>query len=134
MRPAKNAVDVGIVASRISEMLEFYRDTLGLQYIEAFTSAVGVIHRLQFGSSFIKIVDVSAASSVPRQEPTYGDAGLRYMTFETPDIESTWQRAIDAGAPVVLPLLPLPAGAGRAGTVRDPEGNLVELLQRGEAR
>jgi len=56
------------------------------------------------------------------------------MTFETPDIESTWQRAIDAGAPVVLPLRPLPAGAGRAGTVRDPEGNLVELLQRGEAR
>jgi predicted enzyme related to lactoylglutathione lyase len=130
MRSAKNAVDAGFVAVRISEMLKFYRDVLGLEYVEVFQTPVGAIHRLRFGASFIKIVDASATGSEAVQTSTYNDAGLRYLTFETPDIEDTWQRAVDSGASVVIALQSAPGGGPRSGTFRDPEGNLVELLCR----
>jgi predicted enzyme related to lactoylglutathione lyase len=97
---------------------------------EVFQTPVGAIHRLRFGASFIKIVDASATGSEAVQTSTYNDAGLRYLTFETPDIQDTWQGAVDSGASVVIALQSAPGGGPRSGTFRDPEGNLVELLCR----
>jgi catechol 2,3-dioxygenase-like lactoylglutathione lyase family enzyme len=130
MKSAKNAIDVGFVSANVGAMLDFYRDTLGLEYVEAFTAAVGTIHRLRFGASFVKIIESTADRPVTTPEFTYADLGLRYLTFETPDIEDVWNRAILASAPVVSALHRLPGGSGQAGTVRDPDGNLVELLCR----
>ncbi len=130
LRSAKNAVDVGLIASRASDMVAFYRDVVGLEYLESFPSPVGLIHRLQFGASFIKIVVGPAEAAVPAGTSTYADPGLRYLTFETPDIDAAWARAMAAGAPVVIDLQAARGNGPRSGTFRDPEGNLVELLCR----
>lgn len=130
MRATKDAIDVGLVSANVEAMLAFYRDILGLTYVEAFTAAVGTIHRLRFGASFVKIVESSADRPAGTPAFTYRDLGLRYLTFETPDIEEVWNRATRDSAPVVSALHPLPSGSGLAGTLRDPDGNLVELLCR----
>jgi catechol 2,3-dioxygenase-like lactoylglutathione lyase family enzyme len=132
MKSAKDAIDVGFVSANVESMLGFYRDTLGLEYVEAFAAPVGTIHRLRFGASFVKIVESSADRPASTPDFTYSDLGLRYLTFETPDIDDVWNRAILASAPVVSALHPLPGGSGRAGTLRDPDGNLVELLCRND--
>jgi len=132
MKSAKDAIDVGFVSANVESMLGFYRDTLGLEYVEAFAAAVGTIHRLRFGASFVKIVESSADRPASTPDFTYSDLGLRYLTFETPDIEDVWNRAVLASAPVVSALHPLPGGSGLAGTLRDPDGNLVELLCRND--
>lgn len=124
--PTKGAVDVGIVARDPQVLVGWYTDVLGVEHVETFDSPVGSIHRLRFGASWLKILGGQGRPAVV--DRTFVDQGT-YLTFETRDVESVWSRAVESGASVVLPLETF--GAGMVGTMRDPEGNLVELLQRG---
>lgn len=127
MESVKGAVDVGIVARDADALRRWYTDVLGIEYVESFATAVGDIHRLRFGDSWVKIA--GARRSAPVAARTFEDPGV-YLTFETTDVQRHWDRAIDAGAEVVLALGEF-GEAGLVGTFRDPEGNLVELLNRG---
>ena len=129
MKAAKNAVDVGIVSANAAEVVAFYTDVLGLEYVEAFETRVGRIHRLKFGASWVKIVEAPGGAAPP--PATFADPGLRYLTFETPDLDEVWQRAADRSIEVVAPLVEHAATGARAGSIRDPDGNIVELLCRG---
>jgi catechol 2,3-dioxygenase-like lactoylglutathione lyase family enzyme len=128
MQPAKEAIDVGIVARGADELVAFYRDALGLDYVEAFATRVGPIHRLRFGDSWLKILEGSSSGPVVRHG--FGEAGIHYLTFEISDIDAVWARLAEAGAPVVMPLREDPRTGTTAGSVCDPEGNIVELLAR----
>ena len=128
MRSTKDAVDVGIVSANADSVVRFYSEVLGLEYVEAFETRVGKIHRLRFGSSWIKVVEASGGSPPP--PGSFADPGLRYITFETPDLDDVWQRAIERGIEIVAPLAEHEATGARAGSIRDPDGNIVELLHR----
>lgn len=128
MEPAKQAADVGIVARDAEALVAFYRDVLGLEYVEAFDTRVGRIHRFRFGSSWVKIVESTSTALVVQH--TFADPGVRYVTFEISDIDDVWARLAAAGAPVVAPLAEHPGTGAKAGSVSDPEGNIVELLTR----
>jgi len=128
MKPAKKGVDVGVVARDADALVAFYTDVVGLEFVESFDSRIGRIHRLRFGSSWIKIVGGHADS--PVQSHDFTEPGVRYLTFEISDLDETWARIVDAGGEVVAPLATHPQTGARAGSIRDPEGNLVELLTR----
>jgi uncharacterized glyoxalase superfamily protein PhnB len=126
--PAKQAVDVGIVARNADVLVAFYRDVLGLEYVEAFDTRIGRIHRLRFGGSWVKIVE--GDSTEPVVPHTFAEPGMRYLTFEITDVDDVWQRLLNSGAAVVAPLQEHAGTGAKAGSVSDPEGNVIELLTR----
>jgi len=126
---AKAGLDVGIVARDIDAMLEFYVETLGLDYVESLAIPWGMMHRLRFEASWLKLV----APTVPVASGPSGldaAAGLRYVTFEVIDIDAPWARLMTAGAEVFHDLGPFGRHGVTMGMVFDPDGNVVELLRR----
>jgi lactoylglutathione lyase len=65
---------------------------------------------------------------------TPGEAALRHgyghVAFGVTDLEACYERALSRGARPVMPPGPAPEEGVRMAFVADPEGNLVELLQR----
>jgi len=128
MQAAKNAVDVGILVKDIAASLAFYQDLLGLAKVQEVPLPFGTMHRLAFGDSFIKLVD-------PKQVPASGPLGLtsalgfRYLTFQVGNIDAVCAACAAAGVPFDMPKNEFMPGVTIA-MVRDPDGNVVEFVQR----
>lgn len=128
MKAAKNSVDLGILCSDIKQSLAFYQDLLGLTKIGELPIPFGHMHRLAFGESFIKLVD-------PKKVPEPGPVGLtrqlgfRYITFQVSNIDEICEECTRAGVEFEMPKQDLMPGVTIA-MVRDPDGNIVEFVQR----
>jgi glyoxylase I family protein len=127
LKPSKDAVDVGLLVSDLPASLHFYKDLLGLTLIETMPVRLGTMHRLRFGNSDFKLIE-------PKPAPPKSPAGLetqlgfRYITFSIQNlaeisarlkenkIEFISEREIRPGVRIAL--------------VKDPEGNVIELLER----
>lgn len=129
MQAAKNAVDIGIIVSDIEASLAFYRDRLGLEKVQEAPLWFGTMHRLAFGDSFIKLVD-------PKQPPPAGTPGLhsvlgfRYITFQVANIDALCDELAAAGVTFAIEKNEFMPGVTIA-MVNDPDGNIVEFVQRG---
>lgn len=128
MQPAKNCLDIGIVVKNIAASLTFYQDVLGLTKIEELPTPFGKIHRLAFGNSFVKLMD---AKKVPEGGPLglTAQLGIRYLTFQVVNIDEVCAGCEKAGAFFEFPLQELMPGV-KVAMVRDPDGNVVEFVQR----
>lgn len=131
MQAAKKAIDIGIVVKDIAASLAFYVGVLGLSKIGELPLPFGTMHRLAFGDSFVKLVD-------PKHVPPAGQLGLakalgiRYVTFQIANIDEVYAACERAGAPIEMPKQELMPGVTIA-MVRDPDGNVVEFVQRAAA-
>jgi catechol 2,3-dioxygenase-like lactoylglutathione lyase family enzyme len=128
MNPAKNSLDLGILVKDIQKSLAFYMDVLGLKKIGELPIPFGHMHRLAFGESFVKLVD-------PKKIPPAGELGLtkslgfRYITFQISNIDEVCAACEKAGVTFEMPKQELMPGVTIA-MVRDPDGNVVEFVQR----
>ncbi len=128
MRPGKNCVDIGIVVKDIDKSLEFYQGLLGLEKIGEMPVWFGTMHRMGFGESFVKIID-------PRDPPPAGTQGLekglgfRYLTFQVTNLDEVCADCEKAGVIFDLTKRELMPGVTIA-MVQDPDGNVVEFVQR----
>ena len=128
MIPAKPALDIGVLVSDIKKSFEFYHDLLGLKFIGERPVWYGVIHRLRFGESDFKLV-------VPNEQLEKGRQGLerqlgyRYVTFEVQNLSEICNLLKEKGISFYIEERePLPGV--RFAMVEDPDGNIVEFLQR----
>ncbi len=128
MQAAKNCIDLGLVVKDITASLAFYRDLLGLNYIEVLPTGFGKLHRLAFGDSFVKLID-------PKKAPEGGPAGLtaqlgfRYLTFQIANIDEVCAACEKAAVTFEMLKQELRPGV-KVAMVRDPDGNVVEFVQR----
>jgi catechol 2,3-dioxygenase-like lactoylglutathione lyase family enzyme len=128
MEAAKDSLDVGMVVSDIEKSLNFYQNTLGLKYVEKIPVWFGTMHRLRFGSSDFKLID-------PDKLPPKGPVGLeyqvgfRYVTFVVKNISQVCTDLHARGIEFVLPEKETRPGV-RIAMVKDPDGNIVEFVQR----
>ncbi len=128
MIPAKNCIDIGILVKDIKLSLAFYQDLLGLKKIGELPVPFGHMHRLGFGDSFVKLID-------PKKIPAAGEIGLtrslgfRYLTFQISNIDEVCAACAEAGVVFEIPQQELMPGVTIA-MVRDPDGNVVEFVQR----
>ena len=58
-------------------------------------------------------------------------AGYGHVAFAVADLDAAYDHAVAHGARPVMPPCPAPEPGVRMAFVADPEGNLVELLDRG---
>jgi len=128
MIPARNCLDIGILCADIKRSLDFYEGLLGLKKIGEMPIPFGHMHRLAFGDSFVKLVD-------PKKIPPAGELGLtralgfRYLTFQITNIDDVCAACEAAGVTFDIPRQELMPGVTIA-MVRDPDGNVVEFVQR----
>jgi catechol 2,3-dioxygenase-like lactoylglutathione lyase family enzyme len=113
-------------------------DLLAVEALEAFQNhpkkigempvPFGLMHRLAYGESFIKLID-------PKVVPEAGPLGLtkalgfRYLTFQVSNIDEVCDECAKAGLKFDIPKQELMPGVTIA-MVRDPDGNVVEFVQR----
>jgi catechol 2,3-dioxygenase-like lactoylglutathione lyase family enzyme len=129
MQAAKNAIDIGLIVKDIKASLAFYEGLLGLKKIQEMPLWFGTMHRMAFGDSFVKLVD-------PKEVPPAGTLGLqsalgfRYLTFQITNIDEVCAACEKAGVPFDVKKNEFMPGVTIA-MVRDPDGNVIEFVQRG---
>src|SRR2546423_7742341 len=132
MKITKDSIDLGIVVSDAEKALAFYRDTLGLDPAgEMPMPGGGQMHRLQCGTSTIKIV-------VPGKTPPAtaapgginGATGYRYWTISIANLADVVSDCDAAGYKVAVPVTEIRPGI-KIAIVEDPDGNWVEFLDAG---
>jgi glyoxylase I family protein len=130
MKPAKSAMDLGVFVSDIAASLNFYENLLGLEKEGETPMPMGMMHRLKFGDSFIKLID-------PKKEPAKGPSGMtaqlgfRYVTFQVTNLSEVCAALAEKEVKFSIPETEIMPGV-KIAMVKDPDGNTVEFVQRGE--
>jgi lactoylglutathione lyase len=120
---------VNLYTRDIEAGIAFYRDLLGLR--ETFrTPTDGVPEHVEMaaGGFTLALGTVEAAKRVHGVDSTPG-APAMVVVLWADDVDATYEQLVAAGAPVVQE--PRDAGNGnRNGVVRDPDGNLLEVVSK----
>lgn len=128
LKPAKDSIDIGLVVGDIRASLNFYENLLGLKKAGEMPLPFGMLHRLQYGTSDVKLVD-------PKAKPKGGAIGLdkqlgfRYLTFLVTNLEEICRRLEGEKIEFTVPRTELIPGLSVA-MVKDPDGNIVEFVER----
>ncbi len=128
MKPAKDSLDLGIIVSDIQASLKFYKDLLGLEFAGTTPLWFGTMHRLRFGSSDFKLI-------APKTVPPKGAVGLdkelgfRYVTFVVKNLSAICAELKNKGIEFAVPEQEVRPGV-RIAMVKDPDGNIVEFVER----
>jgi len=119
--------DIGFVSAS-GALVDFYRDALGLEELEAREFPMAVVRRLACGPGVLKVM-------IPKDPPTAGPAsgnfweigGIRYATLWVDDVAATVDGWRAAGGAVIMEPNELRPGTFSA-MVADPDGNIVEVM------
>ena len=128
MKPAKDSLDLRIVVSDIKASLNFYQNILGLEFVGSVPLWFGTMHRLRFGASDFKLIE-------PKVVPPQGAVGLenqlgfRYVTFVIRNLSQLCAELTTMGIEFTLPETEIRPGV-RIAMVKDPDGNIVEFVER----
>ncbi len=128
MEAAKDSIDLGVLVRNIKDSLHFYRNLLGLEFIGETPVWFGTIHRLRFGSSDFKLVE---PNSIPQQGLVglEKQLGYRYVTFVIKNLSEVCMKLKANSVEFTLDEKEIRPGVHIA-MVKDPDGNIVELLER----
>lgn len=128
MKPAKNSLDLGVIARDIKASLHFYQKLLGLEFVGTTPLWFGTMHRFRFGESDFKLIE-------PKEVPPVGAMGLenqlgfRYVTFVIENLTELCDDLKKNGIEFTVPEREFRPGV-RIAMVKDPDGNIVEFVER----
>ena len=126
---------VGMTAANLDRTIAFYCDLLGLTLVLRKPSGQGELAFLDAAGSMLEIF-APAAGIVPASDVPANQAGMRHLTFAVTDVDAMIATLEAAGVPIVE----RPRAAHntelihRVAFIRDPDGILVELIQRAAGR
>jgi predicted enzyme related to lactoylglutathione lyase len=113
-----------------NNLLPFYRDLLGLAIAYESPGFVGFGERSESGGYRGAYLGLGTHSEV-KGKPA--DPYRHMVGLESDDVDADFERLIAAGVEVIEQ--PTDSGGLRIATFKDPEGNIVQLLQpRGRSR
>lgn len=133
----------GITVTSLEPALVFYRDLLGLKVVKDFVEEGTYIDTLSgFGSiklRMVKLVDdygsmIELLQYLSHPEIVTGHrmlcaVGISHMAFEVDDLDETYERLVRLGVPFNSIPCVSPDSYAKVVFCRDPDGNLVELVQ-----
>lgn len=90
-----------VTAEDYDEALRFYRDVLGLEERESYSSPDGRVTILEAGRATLELADPAQAEFIDRVEVGRRVAGHIRVAFEVEDSTATTRRLADAGAEVI---------------------------------
>jgi catechol 2,3-dioxygenase-like lactoylglutathione lyase family enzyme len=128
VKPAKGSLDLGVIVSDIKASLNFYQNILGLEFVGITPLWFGTMHRLRFGTSDFKLIE---SKSVPPRGiiGLENQLGFRYVTFVIENLSQLCSDLKNEGIEFALPETETRPGVHIA-MVKDPDGNIVEFVER----
>ncbi len=134
---------VGIVVHDMERCLRFWTDVMGLKvavdfwetgaFIDTLQHLEGVkLHMIKLTApdgSMIELLKDDSHPTAPPDRNDLCDRGIRHIAFMVADADAACQSLTDHGCPVLSQPLVAPDGKARVFFARDPEGNLLELVQ-----
>jgi catechol 2,3-dioxygenase-like lactoylglutathione lyase family enzyme len=127
----------------LERALGFYRDLLGFEVVLEFAWPKGTgpadqitgldgsaakVAMLKTANTFIELFEYDAPSPAPGDpERPVCDHGITHIALDVRDIQAEYERLSAAGMRFHCP--PLDMGGSKATYGRDPDGNVVELLE-----
>jgi catechol 2,3-dioxygenase-like lactoylglutathione lyase family enzyme len=145
-------IDLGTVVSDLPKSVRFYAEGVGFRELPGFdvpaeiATAAGLtdgkplsikVLVLGEGPQATKLKLMQVGGTQPRGGDTefiHSHTGFRYLTILVPDTNAALERLAKLGvkpiakSPVALPATLVPPGDQFLTVVRDPDGNLVELI------
>lgn len=123
-----HALEVGFVSSEPARIMDFYTRAFGFGLVSSFSSEAGTVYKLRYGEARIKIFAPATEPQSTADEPLGSRQGICYLSLYISDVDQSLSRAIEEGATVLIPPVAHRPGASMS-LIRDPTGNIVELLQ-----
>ncbi|WP_236796048.1 VOC family protein [Amycolatopsis sp. GM8] len=148
---ASHMIHVCVVCSDFDESLDFYTRVLGASVIGEGSSDEGPTFGASMGSpgarkwrgcflawgdrnrtSYIDLIQYLGAEAGERVHRNGNDAGLSRIALRVPDLAKTLRELEDLGVPLAGPPTEfVAAGLGRRiAFIRDPDGTLIEFVER----
>jgi glyoxylase I family protein len=134
---------VGIVVQDLEKTLHFWRDLMGLEvtvdfweqgdYINTVQALAGVrLHMIKLRApdgSMIELLKDEAHPTPPPEGNELCNQGIRHIAFTVADAARSWRTLQQSGCEVLSEPVTAPDGKARLFFARDPEGNLLEIVQ-----
>ena len=135
---------VGITVSDMDKMLSFYSGILGFdqqkialeqgEYIDNFSALDGVVvttAKLSNGVDevLIELLKYHSHEGLLTLESRLTNPGITHFALTVDDLESLYQRCTEGGISFNAPPQLSPDGNAKVTFCRDPEGNLLELVE-----
>lgn len=79
--------------------------------------------------SMIELLKDESHPTPPPERNTLCDHGIRHVAFTVADVEASWRRLNESGCQTLSEPVTSPDGKARLFFARDPEGNLIEIVQ-----
>jgi catechol 2,3-dioxygenase-like lactoylglutathione lyase family enzyme len=117
-QPAVSFGDVNVVCVDLKRSLAFYRDALGLREVDRDGGAV----RLGIGDATVLLLPFATRA---RPSDAYPEEATISFDVVVDDLEATVSQLEEAGGVRVTKL-----DEGWGWAVRDPDGNVIEVIQR----
>jgi catechol 2,3-dioxygenase-like lactoylglutathione lyase family enzyme len=126
----------GLSVARLDAALAFYGAAFGFASEFAFTLSDGIrgaMLRLPGGGRLELFEDPGSGGGLRAETPIAALAtrGYGHVALSAPDIAAVYARALAAGGSERVSPRPSPEPGVRFAFLADPEGNLVELVERG---
>ena len=127
---------VGMTSGDLDRTIAFYCELLGLRLVLRKPSGQGEVAFLDAGGGMLEIFAQPGDEVAPSRDVPPGEAGVRHLTFAFDDVDATFARLESAGVAIVE----RPRAAhhtemiARVAFVRDPDGIIVELIERAPTR
>jgi len=132
----KNHIAPHLIVRNATEAVQFYTRALGAKelYRSALPGGMGMHFHLQIGESFVMVTDEAPPSgsqasiddTISLRSPQSLGGTAAVLEILVDDADVAYQRAVDAGATPVLPIMDSFWG-DRYGWVRDPYGHIWAL-------
>ena len=134
---------VGIVVEDMEASLHFWRDIMGLkvsidfwergEFIDTVQHLTNVnLHMIKLvapDGSMIELLKDHNHPTPPPDRNTMCDRGIRHFAFTVRDVDGSWRTLESEGCEVLSDPVTAPDGNARLFFARDPEGNLMEIVQ-----
>jgi catechol 2,3-dioxygenase-like lactoylglutathione lyase family enzyme len=128
----------GLSVADLAHMAAWYADVFGFQRelalrVEAIELDIVMLIQPGHGDRLELLYRPGSARPPTPADPATAALrqGFGHIAFDVHELDATYHRAVSAGARPVLAPQPSPEPGVRMAFVADPEGNLVELLDRG---
>ena len=133
----------GIVVKDLERALHFWRDIMGLkvridfveegEFIDTVQHLTGVkVHMIKLAApdgTLIELLRDENHAGKPAGKRELCDPGVSHVAFTVADVEAAYKRLRDFGCETLSAPVLSPDGKAKLFFVRDPEGNLLEIVE-----
>ena len=138
-------IDLGCVVSDVDAAVKFYTTAIGFKEVKGFSvdaefaSAVGLTDQKKLdvrvlklgdgdGATALKLLQIAGDSQKPKNDFIHSSLGLSYLSIYVKDMDAAIERLESAGSQPLAQPQTIPGTPVALVLVRDPDGNLIELI------